>query len=289
MTEATQPSIRLEHIHLEHDGDVAIITLDNPGRRNALSRPMQEGLVALIAEVRRSPGIRAVLLTAAGNAFCAGADLVSNGIPPGDEHLTRGQSTRKVMMDMSNPIISQLRELPVPIVCALPGVCAGAGIGIALAADVVIAARSAFFYLPFMHRLGIVPDLGTSWFMEKLAGRARATALTLLGDRLPAEKAEQWGVIWSCVDDAVLRESALAVARRLARLPAHAALETRRCYEAASHNGLDAQMQYEADRQAELIDLPAFDEGVSAFLEKREPDFSRAAAPTTNTNQGDTA
>jgi 2-(1,2-epoxy-1,2-dihydrophenyl)acetyl-CoA isomerase len=227
--------------------------------------------------VRATPAIRAVLLTAAGDAFCAGADLAGNAIPPGDEHLTRGQATRKVMEHLSNPLITGLRELPVPVVCALPGVAAGAGVGIALAADVVIAARSAYFYLPFISRLGLVPDLGTTWFLEKLLGRGRATALTLLGSRLPAEKAQQWGLIWDCVDDAQLQETALATARQLSKLPAHAALETRRAYAAAGSNDLPAQLQYEADRQAELIDRPEFDEGVRAFLEKREPDFTRLA------------
>lgn len=265
----------MEHIRMGRDGDVAIITLDNPGRRNALSRPMQEGLRELLAQLRSATDVRAVLLTAAGDAFCAGADLAGNTIPPGSEHLSRGEATRKVMEELSNPLVTGLHELPMPVVSALPGVVAGAGIGLALAADVVIAARSAYFYLPFIPKLGIVPDLGTTWFLEKLLGRGRATALTLLGHRLPAEKAEQWGLVWSCVDDASLQSEALAVARQLAKLPGHAATETRRAYEAASRNDLAAQLQYEANRQAELLDLPEFDEGVRAFLEKREPDFAR--------------
>ena len=264
-----------QHVRMARDGDVAVITLDNPGRRNALSRDMQQGLRALIDEVGASPDIRAVLLTAAGNAFCAGADLAGNAIPSGQEHLSRGQATQAVMEELSNPIITGLRELPVPVVSALPGVVAGAGIGIALAADIVIAARSAYFYLPFIPKLGIVPDLGTTWFLQQLVGRGRATALTLLGVRLGAEKAEQWGIVWSCVDDAALQDEAIKTARQLARLPAHAALETRRAYEAASRNDLRAQLQYEAERQRELLDRPEFEEGVRAFLEKREPDFRR--------------
>jgi 2-(1,2-epoxy-1,2-dihydrophenyl)acetyl-CoA isomerase len=264
-----------QHVHLAREGDVAVITLDNPGRRNALSRAMQNGLRTLLDEVRRTPAIRAVLLTAAGDAFCAGADLAGNAIPEGQEHLTRGQATQKVMEELSNPIITALRELPVPVVSALPGVVAGAGVGIALAADVVIAARSAYFYLPFIPRLGIVPDLGTTWFLQRLLGTGRASALTLLGHKLPAEKAEQWGLVWSCVDDHALRETALSLARQLARLPGHGALETRRAYEAAARNDLPRQLQYEAERQRELIDRPEFEEGVRAFLEKRDPDFAR--------------
>lgn len=268
---------RMEHRHvrLERDGEIAVIILDNPTRRNALSRDMQHGLRALVDEVAAAPQVRAVLLTATGNAFCAGADLAGDAIPAGQEHLTRGQATQKVMEDLSNPIVTGLRELPVPVVAALPGVAAGAGVGIALAADVVIAARSAYFYLPFMPKLGIVPDLGTTWFLQQLVGRGRAAALTLLGDRLSAEKAEQWGLVWACVDDAVLREEAMKIARQLAKLPAQAAPETRRAYEAAARNDLRAQLQYEAERQGELLDRPEFEEGVRAFLKKREPDFRR--------------
>ncbi|MBC5767071.1 enoyl-CoA hydratase-related protein [Ramlibacter albus] len=261
------------HVTLKRDGDIAVVTLDNPARRNALSRDMQHGLLAIIHELREDKSVRAVLLTASGNAFCAGADLAGNAIPAGHEHLSRGEATQKVMEEVSNPIITGLRELPVPVVCAIPGVAAGAGVGIALAADIVVAARSAYFYLPFIPKLGIVPDLGTTWFLQQLVGRGRAAALTLLGDRLSAEKAEQWGVVWACMDDADLADKATQLARQLAKLPAGAALETRRAYEAASRNDLRAQLQYEADRQRELLDRPEFDEGVRAFLEKREPRF----------------
>ncbi len=263
------------HVRMQRDGDLAVLTLDNPGRRNALSREMQYRLRQLLAEVREDASVRALLLTAAGDAFCAGADLAGNAIPAGQEHLSRGQATQKVMEELSNPLITALRELPVPVVCALPGVAAGAGVGLALAADVVLAARSAYFYLPFIPKLGIVPDLGTTWFLQQLVGRGRATALTLLGNRLSAEKAEQWGLVWACVDDAALRDEAIRIARQLAKLPAGAALETRRAYEAAAHNDLRAQLQYEAERQRALLDRPEFEEGVRAFLEKREPDFRR--------------
>jgi 2-(1,2-epoxy-1,2-dihydrophenyl)acetyl-CoA isomerase len=261
------------HVKLTRDGDVAIITLDNPQRRNALSRDMQHGLRDLLAEVRENAGIRALLLTASGTAFCAGADL-NGAIPSGEGGTSRGAATRKVMQELSNPLITALQSLPVPVVSALPGVTAGAGVGIALAADIVIAARSAYFYLPFIPKLGIVPDLGTTWFLQRILGRSRATALTLLGTRLPAERAEQWGLIWSCVDDASLQSEALAMARQLASLPAHAARETRRAYDAAATNDLGAQLQYEADRQGELLDRPEYDEGVRAFMEKREPAFA---------------
>jgi 2-(1,2-epoxy-1,2-dihydrophenyl)acetyl-CoA isomerase len=171
-------------------------------------------------------------------------------------------------------MVSSLRALPMPVVCAVNGPAAGGGLGLALAGDVVLAARSAFFYLPFMAKLGIVPDVGSTWFYQRLLGTGRATALTLLADRLPAEKAAAWGLVWDCVDDTKLMDEALAIAHRLAALPAHAAIETRRAFEAAAGNTLEAQLAYEAERQRELLDRPEFGEGVKAFLEKRAPKFA---------------
>jgi 2-(1,2-epoxy-1,2-dihydrophenyl)acetyl-CoA isomerase len=161
----------------------------------------------------------------------------------------------------------------VPVLTALNGPAVGGGVGLALAADIVVAARSAYFYLPSMPRLGLVPDLGATWFIHEQLGRSRALALTLLGDRLSAEQAAQWGLVWACVDDASLREESIKLARRLAALPAHAALETRRAYQAARANELPAQLAYEAARQRELIDRDSFAEGVRAFSERRDPVF----------------
>ena len=145
--------------------------------------------------------------------------------------------------------------------------------GVALAADIVVAAQSAYFYLPFMPRLGIVPDLGSTWFLQRSAGRARVVGLSLLGDRLTAQQALDWGLIWACVQDDQLAEQAQALAQRLAQLPAHAAQEIRRTYDHAEGATLPEQLHYEASRQRELIDRPEFAEGVRAFLEKREPKF----------------
>lgn len=196
-----------QHVSMEREDEVAVITLDNPGRRNALSQGMQEGLLALMAQVRDTPSIRCVVLTGAGEAFCAGADL-AGGIPQG-EGASRGQLMAEGMEELANPLILAMRSLPVPLVAALNGVAVGAGVGIALAADIVIAARSSYFYLPFMPKLGIVPDLGSTWFLERSLGRARATAMTLLGTKLPAQTAEQWGLVWACADDADLRDEAM--------------------------------------------------------------------------------
>jgi 2-(1,2-epoxy-1,2-dihydrophenyl)acetyl-CoA isomerase len=161
----------------------------------------------------------------------------------------------------------------VPLVCAVQGAAAGAGVGMALAGDVVLAARSAYFYLPFIPKLGLVPDAGSTWFLAHLIGRARATSLTLLGDKLPAEQAQRWGLIAACVDDAELAQRALDTARRLAALPAHGVIETRAAFDAAQRNDLGQQLDWEATRQRELLDRDSFKEGVQAFFEKRAPRF----------------
>ncbi|OYU84930.1 MAG: enoyl-CoA hydratase, partial [Burkholderiales bacterium PBB5] len=246
-----------EQLQLTRDGDIAILTLDNPARLNPISSTLQRSLLQAVADVAADRGIRALVLTGAGRAFCSGADL-AGGLSSDDGS---GQSP------------GNRAALPMPVVCAINGVAAGGGLGLALVGDVVLAARSAYFYLPFMAKLGIVPDVGSTWFYQRLLGSGRATALTLLGDRLSAEKAAAWGLIWDCVDDDQLMPQALAIARRLTTLPAHAALETRRAYEAAAGNTLTEQLAYEAERQRELIDRPEFREGVAAFLEKRPPAF----------------
>lgn len=257
----------------ERDGGVAIVRLDLPERLNPLTVPLQQALRTCLARLRADPGVRALVLTGAGRAFCVGADLASmDAGAPG----SLGQRTADAMEALSNPLIEDLRDLPFPVLCAVNGAAAGAGVGLALAADVVLAARSAYFYLPFMPRLGIVPDLGTTWFLERLVGRTRAIGMALLGERLPAEQAAQWGLVWACVDDAELGAQALAMAHRLARLPAHAAREIRAASESAAQQPLSAQLRYEAQRQRELLDRPEFAEGVRAFLEKREPDFTRS-------------
>ena len=260
-------------VRYERDGDVAIATLDAPARMNPLSQAVQQGLRDVILQVHEDRSVRALVLTGEGRGFCVGADLSAMGPSTEGDARSVGERTAQRMREIGNPLILALRDLPVPLLCAVNGVCAGAGVGMALAADVVIAAKSAYFYLPFIPKLGIVPDLGTTWFLQRLAGRGRALALSLLGDRLSAEQAADWGVTWAAVEDAALREQALLLAHRLASLPAHGVIEARRAYDAAASNSLSAQLDYEADRQRELLDKPSFAEGARAFMEKREPRF----------------
>ena len=225
----------------------------------------------MMVDMTDDKAVRAVVLTGAGKAFCVGADLSAMRAPEAGK--TLGDETADWMQSLSHPIISGLRNLPVPVVAAVNGPAAGAGVGLALAADVTLAGRSAFFYLPFLPKLGISPDLGCTWFIPRFIGRARAMGMALLDERVSAEKAAQWGLIWDCVDDDLLLPEAKKVAQRLARLPAHAVQEARNAFAASERNTLDEQLHYESERQRDLIDKPSFGEGVAAFLQKRPAVF----------------
>ena len=250
---------------------VLTLTLNLPHKLNPIAHELQVALRDALARAADDRGVRAVVLTGAGKAFCVGADLGALRAPENGQSL--GNETAGWMQELSHPLIMALRNLPVPVVCAVNGPVAGAGVGIALACDVVLAARSAFFYLPFLPKLGIVPDLGCSWFVPRLVGPARAMGLALLDHKLGAERAAQWGLIWDAVDDAQLLPEARQTALRLARLPAHAVTEARQAFEHASRHSLPEQMHYESERQRELIDRPEFAEGVAAFLQKRAAVF----------------
>lgn len=259
----------------ELDDGVAVATLNEADRLNPLSESLQAGLLAAIARVRDDRSIRALVLTGRGRGFCCGADLKDLGrraaqMPPGD---SLGRYVGRMMAQSGNPIVLGLRTLPVPVVCAINGAAAGGGLGLALAGDLVVAARSAFFYAPFVPALGIVPDMGSAWAAMRTVGRARAMGLMLTGRRLSAEDAVRWGLIWDCVDDEALHAGALSLARELAALPAHAIEETRALLDAAERNGIGQQLDYERQRQQVLIDGESFAEGVRAFVERRQPRF----------------
>jgi 2-(1,2-epoxy-1,2-dihydrophenyl)acetyl-CoA isomerase len=254
---------------------VAVATLNEAARMNPLSEALQAGLLDAIARVQRDSSIRAMLLTANGRGFCVGADLAdfsrrASEMPAGD---TLGRQVGDMLTRSGNPIVRGLRTLPVPVVCAINGAAAGGGVGVALAGDLVIAARSAYFYLPFVPALGIVPDMGATWMLLRAVGRARTAALTLTGQKLSAEMAAEWGLIWGCAEDQDLQAEAMKLARQLAALPAHAVAETRALLDAAEENTFEQQLDLERDRQRELVDGESFAEGVRAFMERRKPVF----------------
>lgn len=249
-------------------GPIATLTFANPEKRNAFEVEHYARMRELIARARADSAVRVLVITGEGRAFSAGADLafLSQDDPRGR---SIGARIGEAMATTINPVITDLETLPVPVLCAMNGVAAGAAAGIALAADIVIAARSAAFLLPFAPKLGILPDLGTTWFLPRLVGRARATGLALLGDKLTAEQAAQWGLIWACVEDVELPATTQRLAQQLATLPPTIALELRRAYRAGESASLAEQLDYERERQSELLDRPAFIEGAKAFLGKR--------------------
>jgi 2-(1,2-epoxy-1,2-dihydrophenyl)acetyl-CoA isomerase len=259
---------------LELQEGVATITLDQGERMNPLTPALQQGLLDAVRQVRGNTAVRAVLLTARGRGFCVGADLADlRERAAGPDGGSIGSYVGRMMEESGNRIMAGLRSLPVPVVCAVNGVAAGGGVGLALAADVVIAARSAYFYLPFVPSLGLVPDMGASWLLPRALGPARAMGLALTGAKLDAQQAADWGLIWACVDDERLAEEGQRLAARLAGLPPGAIDETRALFAAAERNSFTEQLALERERQAVLADGESFAEGVRAFAERRRPSF----------------
>jgi len=246
----------------------AVVTLNRPDRLNSFNPEMHERLREALVEVKRRDDLRAVLLTGAGRGFCAGQDLSDRVVEAGAEPVDLGYT----ISTHYNPLIRFLRELPKPVVCAVNGVAAGAGANIALACDIVLAARSASFIQAFC-KIGLVPDSGGTYFLPRLAGSARAMGLAMLGDRLGAEDAERWGLIWKCVEDAKLMEEARALAGQLAAGPTKGLAEIKRALYASANNALDAQLDLERDLQRELGRSEDYREGVAAFMAKRTPKF----------------
>jgi 2-(1,2-epoxy-1,2-dihydrophenyl)acetyl-CoA isomerase len=256
-------------------GGVLTLTLNRPEALNALNRALMQRMRAALAEAAKDAGVRALVVTGAGRGFCAGADLTEPvaTLAEGGPKLSPGQRTSEAMTSHFNPLVRDLYQFPKPTIAAVNGVAAGGGVGLALACDMVIAAKSATFIQVFAPKLGLVPDLGCSWQLPRLVGVARARGLALLGDRLSAEDAEKWGLIWSCVDDGKLMASAGDIATRLAAGPTRAFVRTREAFAAAFDNDFVAQIDLERRFQQELGDTADAREGVMAFVQKRPPEF----------------
>ncbi len=253
---------------------VLTLTLNRPDALNALNGALMEAMRGALAEASRDGDVRALLVTGAGRGFCAGADLTEpvRAIEGGPK-LSPGQRTSEAMTSHFNPLVRDLHEFPKPTIAAVNGVAAGGGVGLALACDMVIAAKSATFIQVFAPKLGLVPDLGCSWQLPRLVGVARARGLALLGDRLSAEDAANWGLIWKCVDDAVLMETAGEIASRLATGPTKAFVRSRELFDQAFENDFVEQIDLERRFQTELGDTEDAREGVMAFVQKRAPQF----------------
>jgi len=255
-------------IHFEIAEGYALVTLNRPDRLNSFNPEMHGRLRDALDEIAARTDVRAMLLTGAGRAFCAGQDLSERRTAPDAPPPDLGAS-----LDANfNPLVRRLRALPIPVVCAVNGVAAGAGANVALACDIVLAARSASFVQAFC-KLGLVPDSGGTYFLPRLVGSARAMGLALLGDRIDGEEAERIGLIWKCVDDARLAEEARSLASRLAGQPTRGLAAIKGALQASALNSLDQQLDLERDLQRELGRTNDYREGVAAFLEKRPPRF----------------
>lgn len=249
-------------------GNYRIITLNRPQRLNSFNEAMHAALQKALDEAASDTNCRAVLLTGAGRGFCAGQDLSDRNVS-GDKRPDLGYTVETFY----NPLIRKIKSLAVPTVCAVNGVAAGAGANIALACDLVIAARSAKFVQSFA-KIALTPDSGGSWFLPRLAGAARARGLAMLAEPLSAEIAESWGVIWKMVEDAALITEAENICAQLASGPTAALVETRHVLEASENNTLNEQLELERNKLAMLGAADDYAEGVKAFMEKRSANFS---------------
>lgn len=244
---------------------VATLTMNRPKSLNALNKQLIDDMTAALDRIEADDDIRCLLITGAGRGFCSGADLSD---PTGS-----GGDLGDALDNMYNPFGRRLRELTVPIVAAVNGPCAGAGMSIALAADIIIAGKSASFLQAFAN-IGLVPDVGATYYLPRLVGGSRAAGMMLLGEKLPAEKAQEWGLVWDVVEDNRLMEAADKIARKLGNGPTVGLNLIRGLLAASESNGFEEQLEMEARSQSTAGATDDFKEGVKAFLEKRPAQFS---------------
>ena len=247
---------------------VATITLNRPDKLNSFTVQMHGELADAMKAVKSDKSVRCLLLTGAGRGFCAGQDLGDRALINSDTAPNLGESLEK----RYNPLVRALKALEMPVICAVNGVAAGAGANLAFACDIVIAAKSASFIQAFC-KIGLVPDCGGTWSLPRLVGQARATALMMLGDKVPAEQAEAWGMIYKTVEDDALMTEANAMAAHLATQPTKGLALIKRAMRDTWTNTLDDQLDLERDLQTLAGETEDYQEGVGAFMEKRKPAF----------------
>jgi len=256
----------------ETRGAVGLVTLNRPQALNSFTRQMHRELWAALDSVEADKSIRALVITGAGRGFCAGADLAEFDFEPGPD-LVKRADPGPVIEQAFNPTVRKLQALRVPTVAAVNGVAAGAGASLAMTCDLAVAAPSATFIQAFS-KIGLVPDAGGTWFLIKKLGLARAMGTAMLGDKLSAKDAREWGMIWDVAaegEDCV--EAAMELAQRLATMPTQALVATRKLLRAAASNDLDQQLDAERDMQSALGKTHDYIEGVMAFREKRPANF----------------
>jgi 2-(1,2-epoxy-1,2-dihydrophenyl)acetyl-CoA isomerase len=262
-----------EHILFDEADGIATITINRPQALNALHIGVIAEMIDAVDRVRDEGTARVLVLTGAGRAFCSGADLAGGGAGGGASKRSGPPDAGAVLETHFNPLLERLFALPVPFITSVNGPAAGAGCSYALAGDIVIAAKSAYFLQAFVN-IGLVPDVGSTWLLPRLAGRARAQAMMMLGERIPAETALDWGMVYKVVDDAELAAATRAVAEKLAKGPtrSYALIRQgiRECLDKPLSEGLmvERRNQLQAGRTADFV------EGVSAFLQKRPANFT---------------
>lgn len=265
MTEPTTPSTVL----YSEQGGIAVVTLNRPQSLNSFTRQMHHDLWAALDHAEANPAIRALVITGAGRGFCAGADLAEFDFAPGPGLVERA-NPGPVIDQAFNPTARRLQGLRMPTIAAVNGVAAGAGASLAMTCDIAIAAPTASFIQAFS-KIGLIPDAGGSWFLVERLGLARAMALAMTGDKLPAAQAKEWGLIWDVADDCLA--AAMEMAQRLAVMPTKALVATRQLLRESSTRTLHQQLDAERDTQSALGRTHDYIEGVTAFLEKRPAQF----------------
>ncbi|HDG9760840.1 2-(1,2-epoxy-1,2-dihydrophenyl)acetyl-CoA isomerase PaaG [Acinetobacter nosocomialis] len=257
-----------QNIIAEEKNGVGYLTFNRPKALNSFNVDMHREVAEVLNLWTKNPDVRCVVISGEGRGFCAGQDLGDRVVDPNAEAPDLGYSIETYY----NPLIKKIVNMPKPVICAVNGVAAGAGANIALACDLVIAAKSANFVQAFC-RLGLVPDSAGTWFLPRAVGHARAMGLALLGDKLPAETAKEWGMIWDVVEDAELKTKVTELAERLAKQPTFGLSLIKKAIHQSSNNTFDEQMLLERDLQRIAGRSEDYREGVQAFMNKREPNF----------------
>jgi 2-(1,2-epoxy-1,2-dihydrophenyl)acetyl-CoA isomerase len=255
-------------ILFELKDNIARLTLNRPDKLNSFNEAMHLEVREALNQVKAN-GARVLLITGTGRAFCAGQDLSDRQAKPGESAVDLGESIEKYYA----PLVRTLRALPLPVLAGVNGVAAGAGVSLALACDLVIATKSASFIQSFA-KLGLIPDTGGTFFLPRLVGPARALGMAMLGDRLPAEQAAAWGLIWRCVEDEAFAGTVEQLLNTLANAPTKGLAYTKAAINRSAGNSLDQQLDLERDYMRELGQSNDFREGATAFLEKRPPRFT---------------
>lgn len=250
------------------EAGVAVVTLNRPKQLNSFNPEMHSELISYLKQVERDDEIRALIITGSGRAFCAGQDLNDRNVSVTEERPDLGESIDRYY----NPLIKKITQLNKPVIAAVNGVAAGAGANLALACDIVIGGKSASFIQAFC-RLGLVPDSGGTWFLPKLIGSARAKGLMLLGDKITAEQACNWGMIWQCVEDSDLMSESLQLGQHFASQPTKGLGLIKKALLYSHDHTLEQQLDYERDLQRVAGRTEDYREGVSAFFDKRQPVF----------------